>query len=124
MDPQIKQLIPVIEKRLGEEDISEFKIGKSKCAKERFNDDEYSGYHSMSVIAEGNPEDINQAEKDLIDYFLDESIVKNKCANQRGGGAGNNDATEVYIAAKSSKLNYQDSLLEPSDLFEFQPIQL
>lgn len=124
MDSQLQQLITVIEKRLGEDDISEFKIGKSECAEERFKDDEYSGYHYLSVIAKGNLKKINQAEKDMIDYFLKDSCVKEKCANKRDGGAGNNWATELYFAAKNSKLTYHDSLLEPADLFEFQPIQL
>lgn len=124
MDPQLKQLIPVIEKRLWEDDISEFKIGKSKCAKERFNDDEYSGYYYLSVIAEGNPAQINQAEIDMIDYFMSTSCVKSKCANLHNGGGGNLEAIELYIAAKSSKLNYQESLLGPVNLFEFQSVQL
>ena len=124
MDPQLEQLIPVIEKRLGEDDISEFKIGKSKCAKKRFNDDEYSGYYYLSVIAEGNPAQINQAEIDMIDYFMSTSCVKSKCANLHNGGGGNPEATELYIAAKSSKLKYQESLLGPVNLFEFQSVQL
>ena len=123
MDPQLQQLIPKIETRLGKDDISEFKIGKSICAKERFNDEEYSGYYYLSVIAEGNPAQINQAEIDMIDYFMNSSCVKNKCANLHNGGGGNPGATELYIAAKDSELDYQDSLLGPVNLFEFQSVQ-
>lgn len=124
MDPRINKLIPTIEDRLSREDIAEFKIGKAENSEERFEDDDYAGYYFQDVLANGNPNQISQAENDLIDYFKNRSSVKDKCRNEHGGSAGNNKATEVYVAAKHRNDEVWDQVAGPTGLFEFDPIQL
>ena len=124
MNPRIGKLIPNIEDRLSQEDIAEFKIGKAENSAQRFEDNDYADYYYQSVLAKGDPDQISLAESDLIDYFKNESSVKGKCGNERGGSAGNDRATEVYVAAKHRDNEVGDQVLGPLKLFDFDPIQL
>lgn len=124
MDPRINRLIPTIEARLSQEDIAEFKIGKAENSAQRFEDNDYADYYYQSVLAKGDPDQISLAESDLIDYFKKESSVKGKCGNERGGSAGNDRATEVYVAAKHRNDEVWDQVAGPKNLFDFNPIRL
>lgn len=123
MHQKLYELLPTIEKRLSQEDIVFFKIGKSECAEERFRDPEYDNYQLMGIVAVGNVGMINQAECDLIDYFKSSQIT-NKCANENRGGGGNPNAVELYIFAQEKNADRFDGLLDPTPLFEFETVEL
>ena len=130
MDAKLREVLPAIEKRLQQEDVESFKIGKATSAKERFDDEEYRGYYYMSVIAVGDKDKINQAERDCIEYFTKKSAIKDKCNNQIGGGGGCPEATELYIAAKQfyrpdeNDDNRFDQMLGPKELFGWKIINI
>ena len=123
MHPELRNLIPAIEKRLSQEDIEFFKIGKSESAEERFKDPEYNDCQLMGIVAAGCPQIIDQAERDLIKYFKSSNPQK-LCENENQGGGGNPMAIELYIFAKQQEADRFDGLLDPSPLFEFKPVQL
>lgn len=128
MNKKLSPILQQIDSCLLQENIHCFKVGKSESAKERFADDDYAGYYYLSVVATGNKEEIFQAEKDFIKYFLHESAAKDKCQNEIEGSPGNEEATELYIAAKR-KVEEEDDrrydqAMGPVELFDFKTIKL
>ena len=123
MDKKLESKLTLIVNRLLQDDIKSFKIGKSKNAENRFDDDDYKTCHLFSIVATGNSNIINQAEKDLINYFRKHKTLGGKCLNRNVGG-GNPDATEVYFAAQLQNADYNDHLVDPKQLFNFNPVEL
>lgn len=125
MNSKLQEMLPVIEKRLGQPDIESFKIGKSNDSRQRFLEYE-DPLHFLGIIARGNADTINKAECDLIAHF--QECVK--CTNKNAGGGGNENATELYIVAKKhyehplKNKEQLEHLLEPSSLFDFETINI
>lgn len=100
MNEEVRKHLFIIEKRLLQSDIKRFKIGKTSNAQERFNSGDYDDFLFASVIATSeNTAMIDQAEKDLIYYFRNHQILREKCDNKQEGG-GPDGATAVYIVAQ------------------------
>ena len=131
MNKKIFQIIQHIEARLLGKDVRAFKVGKSSKSNERFLADDYNAYDYASVIATSNDcEEISKLEADLIKYFCNHPILKEKCQNENGGSAGNPNATSVYIVAKAnSQAGDEDNqhlnhLMEKSTLFNLEVVKL
>ena len=82
-----------------------FTIGKTENPSERECDYQNENYTHFCEICYGSPEDINQGEKDLIEYFDEHTTLKDKKANERGGGGGNPKANVLYIAIRNKENN-------------------
>ena len=54
MNKKILPILPQIERRLGDNDIIAFKIGKTSNTDERFLDDDYNAYDYAIVVATSN----------------------------------------------------------------------
>ena len=100
MDKKLEDLIPALEELLSKEDYSGFYIGKTDDCNSRKCDHHNEGLALFWEFAKGKSEAINQGEIDLINYFKQESPLKDKCLNENKGGAGNTEATHLYVAAK------------------------
>ncbi len=87
--------ISKIRKVLNEEELVEFKIGKTDNLSRREEEYKIKGYPNLYSIEECyNLEEINQLEKDLIAIFKNNP----KCANINDGGGGNiSDSEKYYI---------------------------
>jgi hypothetical protein len=73
-----------------------FYIGKTDNLIKREDDHlKRDGYQFTELLISGNSKLINEAEKFLVDKFLDSELP---CMNQRGGGGGNPDATDLYVS--------------------------
>lgn len=98
-----KKILPILQKlenQLLKNDIIAFKVGKSSVVDERFLDEDYDDYDYASVIATSDDySEISKLEADLIEYFCNHPILREKCQNKNGGSAGNPNATSVYIVA-------------------------
>ena len=124
MHPQLQNILADIENRLTQADIKRFKIGiTEKDVEVRFKDgydDEY--YTHISKIAYGNDSLIKQAEKDLIQWAINNTKIKGKCENIANGGGDIKNVRNVYIVAESTTVseNKQERLLEdlPISLFK------
>lgn len=116
-------MLAVFQRRLSNDDIIAFKIGKSNNSQQRFLQYD-EPYHHLDIIAIGTAEDINQAEIDLINWAINNRSICHKCQNVNNGGGGDPDATELYIVAQKANADCGEHLLEPSALFNFQPINI
>lgn len=123
MSPELQSLLSGIKQRLMKADISSFKIGKTNNPKERFNQYD-EPYHYMDIIAQGDANKINTAEKDLIDWVNSHESLSAKCANINEGGGGNPDATMLYIVSRKAEAEIGEHLLPPSRLFNGDIINL
>lgn len=125
MNKEIESQIGVINSALLNDDIKFFKIGKTDNPKERFAGEDYDDYSLASVIAYSDDAlEIDQAEKDLIDYYLKHPILKKKCRNEQLGG-GNSHARFLYIIASYNIRNIYDALLQKKPLIsDFKIIEL
>ena len=100
MNTKLQVLLPLIEQRLLQDDISAFKIGKTEDEGKRFSGDDYETYEYGSIIAESDdPNLIADAESDLIQHFKSHNDLKRKCENINCGSGGDPDATKLYIVA-------------------------
>lgn len=130
MNKKILPILPQIERRLGDNDIIAFKIGKTSNTDERFLDDDYNAYDYAIVVAMSNDStDISILEADMIQYFSTHLTLKYKCENKKGGSAGNPDATSVYIVAKgrtdTDDLSPQlKHLMDKAELLDIKTIEL
>lgn len=124
MHSQLQNILSDIENRLNKEDVIRFKIGITyETVGDRFkNGYDDDGYTHISEIAYGDVADVKQAEKDLIQWALNNTKIKDKCENEANGGGDIDDAYYVYIVAESTTVseNKQERLLEdlPKSLFE------
>ncbi len=126
MNKKLQAALDQIDERLLKGDITNFKIGKTRNAEERFVAEDYDDYALASIIAfSKNAKEIDMAEKDLIDYYKKHKILSEKCENENLGG-GNPDATYVYIIAKSLNADYVDRLIGKKPVLskDFVPIEL
>ena len=85
-----------------------FNIGKTGNSNNREYDYQNKGYTHFCEICYGTPELINQGEKYLIAYFSEHASLKEKMANERGGGGGASDADLLYIAIRNRESNIDD----------------
>ena len=75
-----------------------FYIGKTKDIERRREEHlKEKGLAITKEIANGNPEQICEAEKFLISFFKSHS-TKAKCINESGGGEGDPDANILYVS--------------------------
>lgn len=83
----------------------EFIIGKTSDLDER-----KKGYAGMYLwpLAEGTPEVINQAEKDIVACFKNYPM----CENENEGGGGSPDATHLYLAIRMKENSTIDDLCD------------
>lgn len=95
MNKQIQSIIKDIEKICVDDTVERFYIGKTADVNERECKHSNNGYANFSEIATGAPDAINNAEKELISYFLS-SALNSKCDNKNNGG-GNSEADTLYI---------------------------
>ena len=102
----------------------EFTIGKSKDCEERFKTYyQPKGYSNYIVLAYGEPKNIDQGEEFLIGYFRKHPKWKEKNANEREGGGGNNKASNLYLAVKYEVKEF-DELFDELLQEEWTPIDL
>lgn len=121
MNTKLKVLIPQLEALLSKETYSGFYIGKTDDCNSRSCDHENEGYAFFWEFAKGNSETINQGEIDLINYFKEASNLKDKCLNEKNGGAGNPNAIYLYVTVKINGIRQIDELND--DLLNpFEPI--
>ena len=125
MHPQLQNILVDIENLLTQADIIRFKIGiTEKSVEDRFKDGyDDEGYTHISEIAYGNDSLIvRQAEKDLIQWALNNTKIKDKCENEANGGGDIKNVCNVYVVAESSTVSEdkRERLLEdlPKSLFE------
>ncbi len=108
MNAELSKHLGLIQNRLEDEDILGFKIGITKDLNTRFKDYKTEGYTHISKIATGCPNEIKQAEQDLIAWANE---LFSKCDNKSKGGEGQiEDATILYIVAREKYENEQDAL--------------
>ncbi len=126
MDAKLILILPLIERRLLNDDITAFKIGKTSNEDERFSNEEYDLYEYASIIAcSDNPDLISAAESDMIQYFKSHNTLKGKSENINNGSAGNTKANKLYIIAKGDEpRRFMDVLLDKFPLFEDMPISV
>ena len=138
MDKNLSNVLPAIKQKLSAADISEFKIGITgdDVEKRYWNGYDKERYTHISEI--GNSNAVIEAEKDLIEWCTNDTILKIKCNNIAEGGNGDiTDADKVYIVAKSSDVNFEDlstaqnvdelwniALLPEKLLPDFHPVKL
>lgn len=117
MNKQIQSIIKDIENICADDTIERFYIGKTADVNERECEHSNNGYANFSEIAKGTPAVINNAEKELISYFL-ESPLKSKFDNDNNGGGGNSEAVILYIVFVRKNIqdpNEPDGSLMPSN---------
>lgn len=140
MDKNLSNVLPAIKQRLSAADISGFKIGITgdDVKKRYWNGYDKERYTHISEIATGNSNAVIEAEKDLIEWCTNDTILKIKCNNIAEGGNGDvTDADKVYIVAKSSDVKFEDlstaqnvnelwgTALFPENLLpDFHPVKL
>lgn len=121
MNIKLKTLIPQLEELLSKETYSGFYIGKTDDCNSRSCDHENEGFAFFWEFAKGDCITINEGEIDLINYFKKESSLKSKCLNEKGGGAGNPNATYLYVTIKINGIKQIHELNDDS-LNPFEPI--
>lgn len=122
---QLENILGMIENRLKQKDIKRFKIGITEDdIMKRFQSGyDEEGYTHISEIANSNKLCfVKQAEKDLIQWALNNPALQGKCENVANGGGCVDNANLVYVVAESNTIsqNKMERLLEelPKSLFE------
>lgn len=98
-EEKLEEIKEWVEGKLGSfSHLKKFKIGKTDKQENRFaNGYQGEGYDKLLLLASGSPKAVNEGEMLLVDYFLNHSIWKDKCANERNGGGGNPNADHLYL---------------------------
>lgn len=95
--------------------VSSFIVGITEDVDAR--GESYSNYQ-LFLIAEGNQGSIVQAERDLIEYYLAHTRLKDKCENDlSAAGKGQvQDVKQIYIAVRYNKAIIGASFMMFSDI--------
>ena len=122
---KIEEIKKEVERQLSRfSDLKEFTIGKAKDCQDRF-EAHYRprGYQSYIELAYGSPQAISEGESLLIAYFQNHPKWGSKCANEKGGSAGNENATYLYVTTKC-KMRAIEDLYDELMQDEWKPINL